>query len=76
MAYNGRGAGKKIDGRRSPQPWTRQHIKELRGHSRARTPVANFEIDETDTRRITSEGISTWFGARTSSIVRPGNQRR
>ena len=29
-----------VDGRRNPQPWTRQHVQELRAHSRAKTPVA------------------------------------
>jgi hypothetical protein len=31
-----------VDGRRNPQPWTRQHVQELRGHSRAKTPVAKI----------------------------------
>jgi len=31
-----------VDGRRNPQPWTRQHVQELRAHSRAKTPVAKI----------------------------------
>jgi hypothetical protein len=41
MAYNGRRAAKKMDGRRK-RVWTKQQVQELRTHSRARTPVARI----------------------------------
>jgi hypothetical protein len=31
---------RRADGRRKRRAWTKQQIKELRAHSRARTPVA------------------------------------
>ena len=39
MAKKSRPA-KKMDGRRNPRPWTKQHVQELKAHSRAKTPVA------------------------------------
>jgi hypothetical protein len=42
MAYNGRRAARKMDGRRKRRAWTKQHVKELRAHSRAKTPVAKI----------------------------------
>jgi hypothetical protein len=39
MAKKSRRAAKKIGGRRKLRRWTKQNVKELRAHSRARTPV-------------------------------------
>jgi hypothetical protein len=40
MARKSRRAAKKMDGRRKRRAWTKQNLQELRGHSRAKTPVA------------------------------------
>jgi hypothetical protein len=42
MAYNGRRAAKKMDGRRKRRVWTKEQVQELRTHSRARTAVARI----------------------------------
>jgi hypothetical protein len=42
MAYNGRRAAKKMDGRRKRRVWTKEQVQELRTHSRARTPIARI----------------------------------
>ena len=40
MANKSRRTAKKMGGRRKRRAWTKQQVKELRAHSRARTPVA------------------------------------
>ena len=40
MAKKSKRAAKRMDGRRNPRPWTKQHVQELKGYSRAKTPVA------------------------------------
>lgn len=42
MAYGSRRAANKMDGHRKRRVWTKQHVQELRVHSRARTPVARM----------------------------------
>jgi len=31
-----------VDGRRKRRAWTKQHVQELKAHSRAKTPVAKI----------------------------------
>jgi len=33
---------RRADGRRKRREWTKQHVQELRAHSRAKTPVAKI----------------------------------
>jgi hypothetical protein len=33
---------KYLDGRRKRRAWTKKHVQELKGHSRAKTPVAKI----------------------------------
>jgi hypothetical protein len=40
MAKKSKRAAKKMDRRRKRRAWTKQHVQELRAHSRAKIPVA------------------------------------
>ncbi len=42
MAKKSRRAAKKMDGRRKHRSWTKEHLKEIKGHSRAKTAVAKI----------------------------------
>jgi hypothetical protein len=42
MAKKSRRAAKKTAKRRKRRAWTKQHVQELRSHSRAKTPVAEI----------------------------------
>jgi hypothetical protein len=42
MAKKGRRAARKTVKRRKRRAWTKQHLQELRAHSRAKTPVARI----------------------------------
>jgi hypothetical protein len=42
MAKKSRRAGKKMAKRQKRRAWTKQHVQELRAHSRAKTPVAKI----------------------------------
>ena len=39
---NNRKAMRGVDGRSNPKPWTKEHERELRRHSKEKTPVARI----------------------------------
>jgi hypothetical protein len=60
----------KRDGRANPRPWTKQDERELKAHSRSKTPVKkNLGSYEAHTRRTSAKGARPRFAIRSSPVT-------
>ena len=60
----------KRDGRTNARPWTKQDVRELKAHSRSKTPVKKIASSyETHNRRASSKGAHPRFATRSSPVI-------
>ena len=60
---------KKRDGRTDPRPWTKQDVRELKEHSRSKSPVKKNARAMKRTPGALSKGAQPQFATRSSPVI-------